>query len=534
MKSGPFSGLGSFLPFLFRKDRLKLFFWLTGLISVTLATAAAYPSLYVKKEDLLAFVNTMKNPAMIALIGPGYGAESMTLAKVFFNEMFMFSAIAVAVMNIFIVGKATREDEEEGRLELFRSLPLGRLSYLGAAMLEALITNVILALMVGVGLFIIGLDGLTAKGAFLYGFLLAACGMVFAGSAALGAQLAETFRGAQGISFLFFTLTYLIRAIGDVKIERLSYLSPLGWLTRALVFSKNHWWPVFLSFGLSFALFMVAFILHSIRDLGAGFLPARRGRQGIGPFLKTPVGLLFRLQWGMIFTWSVIIFLLCLSFGSILGELEPYYSDMEVVQKLLGSASGEQLTKNFLALLISLMTLIGVVPALNTVLKILGEEVQNRLEILYSCPLSRTTMMAASGLWGILITVLLQVLVASGLWTGGAEVLEGILSFSELLLSSLVYLPAMWTILGLGIFFTGFLPKGTGAIWGYVAFCFIVVYLGDLLDFPDWLKGISFFHHVPDPLIEPLKWRPIFFLWAFSVSLAMAGWTGYRNRDISG
>src|SRR5690606_38726744 len=197
MKGEVFKGTGSLMKLLFRKDRLKIAIWLAGFLLVTASAAAAYPTVYKTEEDLAGFALTMKNPAMKAMVGPGYDTSDFTTSLVFAVEMLMFSVVAAAVMNILLVGGATRTDEEEGRLELIRSLPVGRLAYLGAALVEALIVNGLLALLIGTALSRTDLDGLTAESAFLYGALLGSAGFLFAGVTALFAQLAETSRGAQ-------------------------------------------------------------------------------------------------------------------------------------------------------------------------------------------------------------------------------------------------------------------------------------------------------------------------------------------------
>lgn len=534
MRGELFRGTGSLIKLLFRKDRLKIAAWLAGLFLVTVSTAAAYPSVYKTKEDLMGFALTMKNPAMIAMLGPGYDTTDLATSLAFATEMLMFSAITAAVMNILLVGKATRTDEEEGRLELIRSLPVGRLSYLGAALAEALVVNGLLALLIGAGLSRIDLDGLTTESAFLYGALLGSTGILFAGVTALFAQLAETSRGAQGFAFGALIVFYVLRAVGDVEEEAVSLLSPLGWVSRAYVFLENEWWPVPLSVGVAVFLIAVSFYLHAIRDMGAGFLPVRKGRERATPFLKTPFGFILRQQRTNILSWAIGLFLLSASFGAILGELETYYGDMDLVLQMLGEDAVSSLTEQFLSLLIVIITLFSVVPALMAVLKLQGEENKNRSELIYSGAVSRWTMMFAYGAAGLLISTIMQLIVAFGIWATGASHLEKTMSLWELMESVLVYLPAIWVVLGLALLLIGFVPRAANLVWLYFAFCFVVVYLGDLLDFPDWLKVISAFHHVPELLVESFQTGPVLSLFLLFLFLALAGFTGYRRRDITG
>ncbi len=534
MKGEVFKGTGSLMKLLFRKDRLKIAVWLAGFLLVTASAAAAYPTVYKTEEDLAGFALTMKNPAMKAMVGPGYDTSDFTTSLVFAVEMLMFSAVAAAVMNILLVGGATRTDEEEGRLELIRSLPVGRLAYLGAALVEALIVNGLLALLIGTALSRTDLDGLTAESAFLYGALLGSAGFLFAGVTALFAQLAETSRGAQGFAFGALIAFYVLRAVGDVEAEAASLLSPLGWVSRAYVFLENEWWPVGLSVLAAAVLIVLSLYLHAVRDMGAGFLPARRGRARAGALLKTPFGFVLRQQSTTVFSWALGIFLLSASFGAILGELETYYGDMELILQILGEDDASGLTEQFLSLIIVIITLFGIVPALTTVLKLQGEENKNRSELFYSGAVSRRTMMFSYGAAALLVSALMQFMLALGIWSAGASVLEGVATFGKLVQSVLVHLPAMWVMLGLAFLLIGFAPRAVHLVWLYFTFCFVVVYFGDLLEFPDWLKGISAFHHVPEPLVESFRPGPVLLLTLLFALLSMAGYAGYRRRDITG
>ena len=533
MRRERFRGTGSLIKLLFRKDRLKIAVWLAGILLVTVSAASAYPTVYKTEEDLAVFALTMKNPAMIAMLGPGYDTSDFTTSLAFATEMLMFSAIAAAVMNILLVGGATRTDEEEGRLELIRSLPVGRLAYLGAALVEALIVNGLLALLIGAVLSRTDLDGLTTESAFLYGALLGSAGVLFAGITALCAQLAETSRGAQGFAFGALIALYVLRAVGDVEAEAASLLSPLGWVSRAYVFLENEWWPVWMTAAAAALLIALSFYLHAVRDMGAGFLPARKGRARATALLRTPFGFVLRQQRTTVFFWAIGLFLLSASFGAILGELETYYGDMELILQMLGEDDSD-LTKQFLTLLIVIVTLFSIVPALLTVLKLQGEENQSRSELFYSGAVSRWTMMFSYGAAALLVSALMQIMVALGIWSAGASVLEGVATFGELVQSVLVYLPAMWVVLGLALLLIGFAPRAVHLVWLYFTFCFIAVYFGDLLRFPDWLSGISAFHHVPELLVESFRPEPVLVLFLLSLLFTLAGYAGYRRRDITG
>ena len=67
--------------------------------------------------------------------------------------------------------------------------------------------------------------------------------------------------------------------------------SPLGWVLRTQVYVNNYWWPIFLTLGAALVVGALAFYLNSIRDLDAGFIPAKPGRKYAPASLRGPLGL---------------------------------------------------------------------------------------------------------------------------------------------------------------------------------------------------------------------------------------------------
>ena len=529
-----FKGTGALTKLILRQNRLKILIWLLCLVGITLGTAATYPEVYQTEEDVMAFALTMDNPAMEAMIGPGYELEQYNTATIFANEMLLFTIIAVAVMNILLIGRSTRADEEEGQMELVRSLPVGRLSYLTASFNLALIINTLLFIFVGFGLYSMNLDGMNLESTLLYGAILANAGFVFASFTALFAQLAETSRGTTGITFGVLIAAYLIRAFGDTSVEGLSYISPLGWLVRTDVFVENHWWPVILSVFLFVLLTVITFYLNNIRDMGAGFIPERKGRANASSTLLSPLGLAFRLEKITIYSWGIILFLLSAAFGAILGELETYFADMEILQVYLQSMPGTTMADQFVSLIIAIMSLISVIPVITIALKIKSEERQNRTELVYSRPVSRINYYGGYILLALFSSILFQLLIAFGLWFAGQSVMENALAIDSTFFSALVYLPAMWFVMGITVFFVGIKPKLTGIVWLYFAFCLIVVYLGDLLKLPDWMNNISVYNHIPFIPGEEVNWLTMGTLFGLALLVNVFGLIAYRNRDIVG
>ncbi len=531
-----FQQTGTLVKLILRQERLKIFIWLFSLVAVTLAAAAAYPTVYTDEQSRLAYALTMKNPAMIAMLGPGYALEDYaSFGPILSTDMLIFTVIAVSVMNILFVVRSTRADEEDGRLELIRSLPVGRLSYLSASIITAVVTNLLLALLVGFGLYALNIEGIDLAGSLLYGFNLGAVGLLFAVLTALFAQLAETSRGAMMLSFAALIAAYLIRAVGDVSNETLSFISPLGWAVRTDVFVGNHWWPVLLSSAAAVVLIAVSFYLNSVRDLDAGFIPAGKGKEHASPFLQTLFGFTLRLQSFNIVAWGIGIMLISAAFGAVMGDLETYFADMELLQEFfLAEDPDFSMADQFIALLMAIMSLFCAIPAAIAVLKLRGEENKNRTEHFYGRAVSRTRLLGVYVLVAVIVSVVMQLLVALGLWSAMIAVMEDAISFKTIFSAALVYLPALWIVVSLAVLLLGTAPKAVGLVWFYVTYCFIVVYLGGLLDFPQWAKNLSVFELIPQIPLDDLTFKPLIMLTLGSLVVSFVGFLGYNRRDITG
>ena len=256
--SEKFNNTLNLIKHIFKREWKITLIWLIILIGLTLGVATVFSDLYGNAADRMGMAETMSNPAMVALIGPSYGLDNYTNGIMYTQMMLLFSIIAVAIMNIFLVIRYTRKDEEGGRLEVVRSLPVGKLSDLFATMIVCISINLILALISGLGLYFLNIESMSLTGSLLYGTSLGVSGILFGGVTALFSQMSSTSRGSLGYSFIFLGIAYIIRAIGDVSIEALSFISPLGIVMRIEAYASNYWWPIIILLALSVIIFGIA------------------------------------------------------------------------------------------------------------------------------------------------------------------------------------------------------------------------------------------------------------------------------------
>src|SRR5690606_11914542 len=137
----------------------------------------AFTGLYENAQERQAIAATMQNPAMTAMVGPGYGLNNYTAGAMMAHQMLLMTAVVVGLMSVLLVIRHTRTDEEEGRIEMVRSLPVGRLANVTSTLAVLFFINIVLAILTGIGLYALNIDTMDLEGSLLYGAALGATGM---------------------------------------------------------------------------------------------------------------------------------------------------------------------------------------------------------------------------------------------------------------------------------------------------------------------------------------------------------------------
>ena len=523
----------SLVSFIIRRDRLRIPLWLIGITVITLMIPIAFDDMYASQQERDTMAETMKNPAMIAMVGPA-DFDNYTTGVMTAHNMVLFTAVVVGLMSILLVTRHTRSDEEEGRIEMIRSLPVGRLANINATLIVLAVVNILLALLNGFGLYALGIESMNLEGSLLYGATLGATGILFAGVTAVFAQLSESARGTISYSIAFLLIAYILRAVGDVSNETLSLISPLGWVTQTEIYANNLWWPVILLVGVAIILFFLANYLNAIRDLEAGFIQVKPGKKHASNLLQTPLGHALRLQRTTIISWAIGMFVLGISYGSVMGDLESFFEGNEMLEQLLMAEEGYSLTEQFLPMLLLVMAILTTVPPIMSVNRLLGEEKKNRIEHFLARAVSRTQLIGSYLLIGVINGFVMLSLTAIGLWLAAASVMDDVFAFGTIYGGIMAYYPALLVMIGVAICLIGCLPRFTSFVWVYVVYSFLVLYLGGLLDIPEWIGKISPFGYIPKLPIESMTWTPIIVLTIIAFGLMMIGFVGYNKRDIEG
>lgn len=534
MYKGIAAGTGKLHRLILRRDRLRLPLWVLGLSTFMVVLVPVFQHLLITGEGNTVFALMMKNPAMVALVGPVYGAANFHTGAAYANMMLVFCGIFVGLMNIFLITRHTRQDEEEGRLELIRSLPVGRLAGLSSALLYALLANGLLALLTSLGLYALRGSGMDLMGCLLFGGILGAAGLVFAALTALCCQLTANNRTATGIALGLLMLMYLLRAAGDIASEALSLLSPLGLMLRSQVFVSNYAWPLPLLLAEAAMFSALALYLASRRDLGQGLIPPRPGKAHAGPGLASPLGLAFRLVRTGFLVWAYALFILAGTYASVFGEMEGFIQNNAMLSAMFRALPDVSVTEQFITLLTAVMMMLAAIPVLGCLARMAAEERRGGAEHILGHAVSRSGQLAAWLLPALLMCLVYPGIIALGFFGVGRLVYPQTPRLLTFLVSGYSYVPALLVLLGLMALLAAALPRRVNLGYALLGYSFFAIYLGRLMNLPPWVQKLSPLGHVPPYPIQPLTAAPLLALAALSAALILAAFLLYRRRDLLG
>lgn len=530
--SGGLSNVGTLFRFALRRERFSILAWALGIALVTAAVPLSYVELYPTQAQRDLIATTLSSPAAVAIMGVNHAGGDYHYGAMTAHQMLFFTGILVALMSVLITVRHTRTEESSGRSELVLSAPVGRGAPLTAALLTVLVANVTVALALALGLGSVDATGIDWAGAWLYGAAHLAVGLSFAAVAALAAQLFENSGGAVGASLGTLGLAYLVRAVGDVAGNGLSWLSPLGWAQATQVFVNDLWAPLLPAVAFTAVVVLVAFNLNSRRDVGAGLWAARPGPAHAGRALRTPIGFAWRLHRGAILGWSAANLAMGAMYGAFLNDIESMFAGSDILERMFAGTPSVDLVITFGAVIAAVMAVIVAAYAVLAGSRPRSEEVAGRAEPLLATGLSRGGWVASHV--AVVAFGSLLVLAAGGLGLGlaGSASVGDWSVLPRFAAAVVAYTPAHWVVLGVVVALFGVAPRAMPLAWVVVGFSFVVIYLGQLLQLPEWLRRLSPFEPVPDLPAETFGALPLLTLTGVAVGLLVLGLVTFRRRDV--
>lgn len=532
---GPFAGTFSMLRLMARLDRLSLPIWIASIAAFTVYYGALLYDLYTSQEELNGAAEIVLGSIGALMVGPAYGFGELTYPRFLVGAYGLYIYLPVALMSILCVVRHTRTEEAAGRAELMRANVLGRYATLTSAMVLTVISNLVLAIVITVGLMSVNAD-YTFVSTALFASSIAAVGIVFAAVAALVAQLTENPGAATGISIGVLGAAFVIRGAGDM-IEQggswLSWFSPLAWSQQTAPFVLDRWWPLVLSLALSVIIATCGYVLSARRDVGAGVLPARPGPTHAADWINSPFALAAVLRRSGIIWWTVALGATSLLMGGLAQNVADSVVDLPpAYQELLGA--GDDLVHAYLnvfGLMISL-TIGGFV--ITCLQSMRSEETAGRTDSVLSTATSRDLWMGSYLLVVATGALILHVVngfaMGIGAWasTGrGAVVLDGVGA-------QLTFYPATMVILGVGAAMYGLWPRGIDIAWALIIYGALVGLFGPMfMNLPEWFAQLSPYDFVAQVPVESFAPVPAVTLVLSSIVLVAAGLGMFRGRDLN-
>lgn len=528
----PYAGTPQLLALALREDRLRIALWTLGLTATALFTVPSVESAYGGIEGAQARAAFAGNPAAVLINGPTFAPGNVSLGSMIASELGMMTSVAVSVMSILLVTRHTRAEEDSGRSDLVRSLGNGRFAPAVAALGSMTVAN----LAVGTGLFL-GLQGhgLPQLDTVAFSVSMAGAGVVFGALAAVTAQVADHARPATAMALTILGTSYVLRGIGDARDpvdgSALSWVSPLAWAQQMRPYIELRWWPLALTLATAALVVALASTLGARRDLGAGLVPTRPGRRHAAPWLASPTGLAAHQLRGDLIAWGAGLAAFALLFGTMTSTMEEAMSDVPMLREWLALDPGA-VRDSLLASMLSYFTLGTAAFAVTAALHLRHEEEAGTAAAAIVDGPGRLRWLRSWVLVVVGATLVVQVLGATGLGVGVAIDTGDWSAPLDLLMDSLVAVPAVLVFVGLVLALFGLVPRFVLLAWALVSWSLFAMIFGVLLDLPEWAMNLSPVEASPRVPLEDLAATPLVVLLGTALALALAGVVGFARRDV--
>ena len=523
-----FTATAPLTRFALRRDRVRILVWIASIVILVVTTVASIKGLYPNQLELdKAAKASAGNAAAIVFNGPPLNLATVG-GEVAFN-MGTFGLILMGLMSVFMLGRLTRGEEESGRSELLRALPVGPHALSAASMITVAAMNIVTGALVILSLLAVGLP---TAGSFVFGISFILFGLLLTAITAVAAQITENTRVVYGIGGVVLGASFVLRAIGDVGDGTISWLSPIGWAQKMRPFAGEAWWPGLIIVGATALFAWLAIALSRRRDLGAGLVAPRRGRARAAPSLGTPVGLATRLQRGSLIGWTSGLLVLAVAYGWITDSINEFVKDNKALTDIIAAQGHGSLAEQYVAMSFRILALITAGYAIQSALRPRSEETATHAEQVLATPVSRTRF-ASSHLF-VAFGGTALVLALEGMTFGAlaAATTGDSAAIARAVIAALAFVPAVWLTIGMTTALFGLVPRASALAWAYLALCFVIGMFGQLLDLPQWVANLSPFQHVPAYPAADLSVLPLAVLTALAAATTALGIAGLRRRDI--
>jgi polyether ionophore transport system permease protein len=522
------TGAGVFLRHFLRHDRWQMLGWGIFAAFLYVSQAVGVDRLYTSQAEFDRAAASMENnAAFVAMLGPARALN--TVGGQVTWQAAAFGAIVAGLMSMFIVGRHTRREEESGRDELLRAAPVDRFAPMTAALIDAMIANLLMGALVAGSLIAYGL---AVPDSLALGVGLTVCGWFFCGVALVAAQLTTSTRAMYGVTGAVIGLTYVQRVVGDVSDSWLSWTSPIGWYQGMHAFSGLRWWPLVPLALASAAAVAGAYAVFTRRDFGAGVLADRRGPARAGRDLRSGFGLAWHLQRGSIIGWSLGMAFMGLAFGSMGKDVQDLMGDSQVSRDIMAKGGGN-LVDAFFATSVLMLAVAAGGFSISSALRPRAEEDEGRVEELLGTALPRERWLLGHVILTVVGSIVVVVSAGLGMASGYVLVTGDSAPAWTYVQATFGYVIPVLALGSIARLLHGWAPRWASLAWLGLVFAAVVVLFGEVFQVPQWLQDVSPFEHLALVPSEPFQWTPVLVIGAIGLALSLAGQMGFARRDVS-
>jgi ABC-2 type transport system permease protein len=255
--------------------------------------------------------------------------------------------------------------------------------------------------------------------------------------------------------------------------------------------------------------------LEGRRDFAGSLLRPRLSPARAPAQLASPIGLAWRLERGGFAAWAVGSALFAAAIGAVANGVLDLFRG------------------NVFATIMSLMAMVVTIQAVQLMLRLRAEETGSHAEQVLATAVSRRRF-AVSHLGPALV----RPLVLMALTGVAAGVPYAIISGNSgqvwrVLASAVLFVPAMWVLVGAAMALIGLLPRFTTAAWALLAGFAVLGKIGPLLKLPTAVLKVSPYANVPSLLADTVTWTPLIVLLGVAAVLTGVGLATYDRRDIA-
>jgi len=503
------------------------------------AQALAYASTYKTPASRHALSTSITSGGGLnALVGPAH--DLGTVAGYTAWKSLGILSILGAVWALLLATNLLRGEEDAGRWELLLAGQTTRRRAAGQAV-------------AGLGLGLIALFGIAAaatvavghtstvhftlSSAVYFAVAISSGAAMFLAVGALSSQLAASRRQAAAYAGGVLGISFALR-MGADSLHTLSWVrwvTPLGWVDQLGPFTKPQ--PVVLLPIVGFTVIVSALSVYlaGARDLQASILPDHAQSDPHNTLLGGPIGFTIRLIRPVVLGWLAGVCAFALLLGGVAKQAAKSLAaspSAEAALARLGGRGGE--IKAYLGISFLIISLLVVLLAAGQITAGRREEATGRVEHLLVRPLSRVRWMLSRLGVASAAVILAGVLGGTFAWFGVTS--QGVtMSFTNLLGAGLNTVPAAMCLLGIGALVWSTLPRlASAAVYGVLAWSFLVELLGGIVSSDHWLLDTSIFHQLaPAPASAP-NWVSGSIMIGIGVLAGLSGAALFARRDLSG